>query len=232
MDCIYDRHTLCIRGDIKSEVLRNLVTAAIKSASKFLKKKFKYRLAINVPTSKTGASMNFAYIWVDSEEIYWLLLGKNLDGSERKTIENERRALPAEELFDMETGNWGDMPVDDLEEESLPQNLGELLIGEEIVNVSRAYIFRDETFHQNKLKIRVGPEKWPSKEQLEKRFLGYSTGNISSKEIRCGKNLRYIILTFSNGEEALFARLMLKKFLFKYQKNEKEFITSLVKRER
>jgi len=68
MDTIYDTHTICIKEQVNPDVLRKRVKELVGPS-------LKYRLSINIPRLKSKEKANFAYIWVDSEEVYWMLLG-------------------------------------------------------------------------------------------------------------------------------------------------------------
>ena len=70
-------------GVAHSEQISACLKIAIKDAEKVLKKDTKCRFKINLLVNKEGEYFGYGYIWISCPEIYWMLLGKNPDGTER-----------------------------------------------------------------------------------------------------------------------------------------------------
>ena len=80
----YDTHTIyCDSGVASSSQVSESLKKAIGDAEKVLKRSTNCRYKINLLVNREGEYFGYGYIWVSSEEIYWMLLGKNPDGTER-----------------------------------------------------------------------------------------------------------------------------------------------------
>ena len=79
-----DEHTIyCDSGIATQKQISDSFEKAIEDAEKILKKKTNCRFKINLLVTKEGEYFGYGYIWVSSTEIYWMLLGRNPDGTER-----------------------------------------------------------------------------------------------------------------------------------------------------
>ncbi len=80
---LYDTHTLHITcGAANESQVINAFKEAIKKFQNKLGSKVDGRFRVNL-THKRGSPLNFGFIFLPSSEVFWVLLGKNPDGSER-----------------------------------------------------------------------------------------------------------------------------------------------------
>ena len=70
-------------GVANSFQISSCLKIAIAQAEKILGRPTNCRFKINLLVNKEGEYFGYGYIWISSPEIYWMLLGKNPDGSER-----------------------------------------------------------------------------------------------------------------------------------------------------
>lgn len=70
-------------GVANSSQISTSLKIAIADAEKILGHPTKCRFKINLLVNKEGEYFGYGYIWISSPEIYWMLLGRNSDGSER-----------------------------------------------------------------------------------------------------------------------------------------------------
>ena len=79
-----DEHIIyCDCAVATQEQISESMKQAILEAEKILGYKTHCRYKINLLVSREGEYFGYGYIWVSSSEIYWMLLGRNPDGSER-----------------------------------------------------------------------------------------------------------------------------------------------------
>jgi len=79
-----DTHTLFIdSGVATSEQVSECLKNAIYEAEKVLGYKTNCKYKVNLIVDKEGKYFGFGYIRVSDEKIYWMLLGRNPDGTER-----------------------------------------------------------------------------------------------------------------------------------------------------
>ena len=79
-----DENTLYVdTGVATTGQLSECIKKAIQEAEKILKKEASCRYKVNLLVGRDGAYFGYAFVWVSSSEIYWMLLGRNPDGSER-----------------------------------------------------------------------------------------------------------------------------------------------------
>lgn len=81
---VYDTHTLhVLTGVARKDQLIKVLGEAIEQAEEILGRSTNCQYKVNILLTKNGEYYGYGYIYVSSEEIYWMLLGKNPDGSER-----------------------------------------------------------------------------------------------------------------------------------------------------
>ena len=80
----YDEHCLYVDSGVAStQQVSECMKKAILQAEKVLKRDTKCRFKINLLVNREGEYFGYGYVWVSSTEIYWMLLGRNPDGTER-----------------------------------------------------------------------------------------------------------------------------------------------------
>lgn len=105
----FDENTLCIETGVATPAqLSDCLKKAILNAEKILGRNTKCRFKINLLVSKEGAYFGYGFVWVSSTEIYWMLLGKNPDGSERveEYLDPNWKAPPTSVDKTSNTKNW------------------------------------------------------------------------------------------------------------------------------
>lgn len=84
MERYYDEHTLYIDSGVATEAqVSKCLKEAIEKGEKLLEENNKCRFKVNLIVDKEGKYYGFGYIRVSDPRIYWMLLGRNPDGSER-----------------------------------------------------------------------------------------------------------------------------------------------------
>jgi len=79
-----DTSTLFIDSGVSTnEQVSECLRVAIQDAEKILDRETNCKLKVNLIVDKEGKYFGFGYIRVSEPEIYWMLLGRNPDGSER-----------------------------------------------------------------------------------------------------------------------------------------------------
>lgn len=80
----YDTNCMYIdSGVASSSQISKCLKIAIQDAEKVLGYETKCRYKINLLVNKEGEYFGYGYIWISSPKIYWMLLGRNPDGTER-----------------------------------------------------------------------------------------------------------------------------------------------------
>ena len=81
---IYNNNTLfCEVGVANSSQVRECIADAIDQADKVLGYATNCKFRVNLIMDKEGKYFGFGYVTVSDPKIYWMLLGRNPDGSER-----------------------------------------------------------------------------------------------------------------------------------------------------
>jgi hypothetical protein len=124
-------------GVATQEQVAECMKKAIADAEKILKVKNSCKFKVNLIVDKEGKYFGFGYIRVSNPKVYWMLLGKNPDGSER-----------VEEKLDP---NW-----------KMPENPNANLTFDEILEKNRNKTWYDiskeeEQFVQPKIKVVLPP---------------------------------------------------------------------------
>lgn len=80
----YDEHILFVDcGVATTKQVSECIKQAILDAEEVLEHSTNCRFKVNLIVGKKGEYFGFGYIYVSSSEIYWMLLGRNADGTER-----------------------------------------------------------------------------------------------------------------------------------------------------
>lgn len=92
----YDCHTLYVLTGVAYEhQLEKSLLTAIQNAKELLKRDVTTEYEINIVTNKFGNLVGYAYIWLSNPEIYYLLVGKNVDGTDREEWIDDPDWLPS-----------------------------------------------------------------------------------------------------------------------------------------
>lgn len=79
-----DENTLYVdTGVATTGQLSECIQGAIQNAEAYLGRSTNCRYKVNLLVSRDGAYFGYGFVWVSSTEVYWLLLGRNPDGTER-----------------------------------------------------------------------------------------------------------------------------------------------------
>ena len=80
----YDKHTLHVKSGVAYDSqLTESLTLALQEAERILGRKLDSEFKVNIIVGRNGKLYGLGYIWVNSEEVYNTLIGKNPDGTER-----------------------------------------------------------------------------------------------------------------------------------------------------
>lgn len=84
MSKFYDKNTLYLESGVanESQVL-NAIMEGIKKCEVKLKRSLKCKMNLNLIKSRDGIYFGIGYLWVDNCDVYWILSGRNIDGTER-----------------------------------------------------------------------------------------------------------------------------------------------------
>jgi len=81
---MHDEHTLYVESGVATEAqVSGCLKAAIEKADTVLGYQTKCKFKVNLIVGNDGKYFGFGYIRVSDSKIYWMLLGRNPDGSER-----------------------------------------------------------------------------------------------------------------------------------------------------
>jgi hypothetical protein len=84
MEKHYDEHSLYIDSGVATEAqVSKCLKEAIEKGEEILGSKNTCKFKVNLIVNKDGEYFGFGYIRVSDPKIYWMLLGRNPDGSER-----------------------------------------------------------------------------------------------------------------------------------------------------
>ena len=111
----YDTHIIyCDSGVASSSQVSESLKKAIADAEKVLKRTTNCRFKINLLVNREGEYFGYGYIWVSSEEIYWMLLGRNPDGTERiREYPDPNWSPPSKKEASNGDKNWIDIVEDE-----------------------------------------------------------------------------------------------------------------------
>ena len=107
----YDEASIyCDSGVATPQQISTCLKTDIFEAEKILGYETNCKFKINLIVNKEGEYFGFGYIRVSSTEIYWMLLGRNPDGSERyEEIPDPDWKAPSESTTSSVEKNWGDL---------------------------------------------------------------------------------------------------------------------------
>jgi hypothetical protein len=77
----------------------------------------KCEIIVNLVTDKDGNSFRHAYVWVSNIEVYYIMTGHNIDGTERFIIKDEETKEEPEEI-NFDDMDWSDMMSEEIKKES------------------------------------------------------------------------------------------------------------------
>ena len=111
----YDEASIyCDSGVATSEQISGCLTKAIKQAEKILGHKTNCKFKINLIINREGEYFGFGYIRISSPEIYWMLLGRNSDGSERfEELPDPNWSPPVIQKEENTKKTWGEIAEDE-----------------------------------------------------------------------------------------------------------------------
>ena len=111
----YDTHTIyCDSGVASPSQISTSLKKAIAEAEKKLNRRTNCRFKINLLVNREGEYFGYGYIWVSSPEIYWMLLGRNPDGTERiREYPDPNWKPPSRKEISTEDKNWIDIVEDE-----------------------------------------------------------------------------------------------------------------------
>jgi len=117
----YNQHTLYVRSGVAyPSQLMDSLKKAIEETTIKVNKPIPCRYKVNLIVGRSGKYYGFGYIWVTNPEVYYMLIGKNPDGSERVIYEDDPNWKEPEKSLEETLDNlkcsnksW----ADDLEEE-------------------------------------------------------------------------------------------------------------------
>ncbi len=110
---IHDEHTLHVKcGPATHSQVRDMIHVALYEA----KSKFGLdcNFLVNLVQKRTGESVGMAFVYLTNPKVYWMLLGKNEDGSERVYyIDDPTWVSPLEKGINVD--DWMTIPEPDME---------------------------------------------------------------------------------------------------------------------
>lgn len=110
-----DEHTLCVYFCVLDEkdILENLF-GAIREYENNINRRIKSSHFLNVIRDRQGIPYGYGYLYVSNPEVYYLLLGKNPDGSDRKGVVDHSETSPenVKLLFKENSFEWNQLIED------------------------------------------------------------------------------------------------------------------------
>ena len=162
----YDTHTLYVTtGLATAKQLSECINSAVSQVSKKLRRGITTTFKTNIIHDRSGASMEFGFLWITNPEVYHMLLGRNPDGSERvilkddpswiscdekeKKKDQETEEIDLLEDFETSTFEWG---LEETENDKL--KVPQIRIEQEPLMVLPPYTYTSEQYEKMKKKIR------------------------------------------------------------------------------
>lgn len=113
----YDEHTLYVTSGVaKEDQIVKCLKESIRQLEEKTGKKYKCWVKVNLIVDKNGGYFGFGYIRISNPEIYWMLLGRNPDGTERSREYPDPDwvpPLPKPKTRSSEKKSWSEMMEDD-----------------------------------------------------------------------------------------------------------------------
>jgi hypothetical protein len=203
----YDKHTLYLRsGDLSSGQVQQALRNCLNSYVKEHKDKISCKFIVNTILDREDRNVGLSYVYVDREEVYNMLCGKNKDGTSRTEEIDESSKLG--DLGD--EVSWADI-MDEVKTVSLPP-LMTLKWKEEEIEVAPAFV-RDppEDKRANVLCCKDIPD-WVEEEDILKVAKIYARASLSYPKVETSKGICFVTFDPSTTD-GQFALLMMKKTL-------------------
>ena len=109
---IYDNRTLFIKCDCASaEQIRQAFNEALTTYQTTAKVNLQCRFRVNLVENREGKSFGIAFVFVTNPAVYYMLLGKNPDGSDRIEYRDDLSWSPPAEGDSMNDGGWSTISV-------------------------------------------------------------------------------------------------------------------------
>lgn len=200
---------------------------------------------INLVQRHTGEYLGYAFVYVSNPAVYYALLGKNLDGTERiEYINVPQEIIKNDSTFSVQSTSWADIADEITSNTKIKTHLPPLAILEPYIHDEQqishtqqtegifecfpAFVkeYEDDPLENCKLYVSELPNM-PDKslEYLYELFAPYAV-TVSEKEnkkihfprieIRTSDTFCYAIVTYAHAYDAAFALLMLQKMRIKY----------------
>lgn len=104
---IYDKRTLFIKCDCASvEQIRQSFNEALRIYQSANKVNLNCRFRVNLVENREGKSLGIAFVFVTNPAVYYMLLGKNSDGSDRIEYRDDPSWTPPDEGTSVNDAGW------------------------------------------------------------------------------------------------------------------------------
>lgn len=104
---IYDTHTLFVKCDCATvEQIRDSFLSSLKEFEIQNKTKLDCRFRVNRVEDRNGNSFGIAFVFVTNSEVYYMLLGKNPDGSDRVDYIDDPSWKPVDPSLQINDSGW------------------------------------------------------------------------------------------------------------------------------
>lgn len=125
----YNPHIIYVNtGVATTEQLINSIKLSLKNVSVDLKRQVTTKFKVNIIVDRSGKNYGYGYVWFTNTEVYYMLIGKNPDGSERVEWREDLNWVPPveprpirsleEELAKNKGKSWCDIIEEEEEEEA------------------------------------------------------------------------------------------------------------------
>lgn len=103
----FDTHTLYVKCEsATAEQIRRSITEALTTYQKTSNTNFDGRFRVNLVKDKNGTSFGIAFVFFMDSAFYYMLLGKNPDGSDRIEYRDDPSWSPPSETEDVNDAGW------------------------------------------------------------------------------------------------------------------------------
>lgn len=234
---IYDDHTLYVKcGDATAEQISNAfycaLTTYLENSSDPIETDCRFRVQMVV--NKQGQCLKKAFVYVTDSRIYYMLLGKNHDGTDRIEYREDSSFIVPSAGKIVNDAGWT-TPLHKRMPRKIPINLPPLIVlppveieGEKfhlLLDRATASTIDTQRFLPNVLKCKDLPE-WLSRDDLKSFFTPYATSKVTGFTkyykgvkiaeqypiVNINKDRVAFIIFDPNTYDAHFALHMMKKF--------------------
>lgn len=188
--------------DLDEDEIRNHLVSKIDKLDTDIKP---YRLFINVVSNKDEVKQGFTYIWTDSDKVYNLFCGLNLNGSERIEYYDDPDWKPSEEKDMSEITDWSVLAEEE-DNKVCPQlkkvlpPLTDISYCDKIEKITKIGPLCVDKLGKNIL-FSKNVEPWITENIIRKHLQFFEKDKTKYRNHRTGKFYQYPIISINKNEK-------------------------------